>query len=322
MAEALARARTSRLPYLNVALFLATVVTTLRAGAAGTTFALAPRGGGLLAQLLADAGAIAVAGLPFAASLIGILFCHEMGHYLLARAWRVDSTLPFFIPVPLGPVGTFGAVIRIRSALPSRQATLDIGAGGPFAGFAVALPLLAWGLAHSEVRPVGDALLESPPVGLVQIVLAQLRGESLSVGGQHFGDSFVTWAVQRLVVGPLPPGHDVYLHPVAFAAWIGLFVTTLNLIPLGQLDGGHVTYALLGRRRARRFSQAISWALLAAGLLVSWNWLLWWAVTRFLVGYDHPSALLEEPLDGKRRALAVLALLLFAATFIPIPVSL
>jgi membrane-associated protease RseP (regulator of RpoE activity) len=114
----------------------------------------------------------------------------------------------------------------------------------------------------------------------------------------------------------------VYLHPVAFAAWIGLFVTTLNLIPLGQLDGGHVTYALLGRRRARRFSQAISWALLAAGLLVSWNWLLWWAVTRFLVGYDHPSALLEEPLDGKRRALAVLALLLFAATFIPIPVSL
>ncbi|HEY5677789.1 MAG TPA: site-2 protease family protein [Myxococcales bacterium] len=323
MAEALARARTwNRFPYLNVALFLATVVTTLVAGAQGTAFKIPAVDDGLLARVAAEAGAIALAGLPFATSIIGILFCHEMGHYLLARAWRVDSTLPFFIPVPVGPVGTFGAVIRIRSALPSRRATLDIGAAGPFAGFVVALPLLAWGLAHSEVRPVGDALLESPHVGLVQLALSQLSGESLSVGGQHFGDSLVTWAVQRVVVGALPPGHDVFLHPVAFAAWIGLFVTTLNLIPIGQLDGGHVTYALLGRRRARAFSRVVSWGLFGAGLFVSWNWLLWWAVTRFAVGYDHPSALVEEPLDGKRKVLAVLALVLFAVTFIPIPVSL
>ncbi len=324
MAEALARARTwNRIPYLNVALFLATVVTTLLAGARGASFRIPAVEGGLAARVLAEMGATALAGLPFATSIIGILFCHEMGHYLLARAWRVDSTLPFFIPVPLGPVGTFGAVIRIRSTLPSRRATLDIGAGGPFAGLLVALPLLAWGLAHSEVRPVGDALLESPPVGIVQIVMAQLSGESLSVGGQHFGDSFATWAVQRLVLGPLPPGHDVFLHPVAFAAWIGLFVTTLNLIPIGQLDGGHVTYALLGRRRARLFSRVVSFGLLAAGLLVSWNWALWWAVTRFAVGYGHPAALEEEePLDAGRKLLAVLALLLFAATFIPIPVSL
>lgn len=321
MARAIARARTlPRIPYLNIALFLATVATTLVAGASQSL----PFGGARIGPgVMGEVGAIVIAGLPFASALIGILFCHEMGHYLLARAHGVDSTLPFFIPVPLGPVGTFGAVIRIRSALPSRRATLDIGAAGPFAGFAVALPLLAWGLAHSEVRPVGDVVLESPPVGLVQIVQGWATGQS-SVGSgiQHYGDSLVTWGVQRLVLGPLPPGHDVFLHPVAFAAWIGLFVTTLNLIPIGQLDGGHVTYALLGRRRARAFSRLVATGLLLAGLFLSWNWLLWWVVTRFLVGYGHPPAYDEAPLSRGRRLMAVLALALFAATFIPIPVSL
>jgi membrane-associated protease RseP (regulator of RpoE activity) len=325
MAEALARARTlqQRIPYLNVSLFLATIVTTLVAGAHGTPYRV-DAGTGLLAEVLGRAATIAVAGLPFATALIGILLCHEMGHYLLARAWRVDSTLPFFIPVPIGPVGTFGAVIRIRSQLPSRKATLDIGAAGPFAGFLVALPLLAWGLRHSEVHPVGDVVLETPRVGLYQLVHAWVSGERAIVGGvQHFGDSFVTWAVQRLVVGPLPPGHDVFLHPVAFAAWIGLFVTTLNLIPIGQLDGGHVTYALFGRKGARLFSRAVSLGLLAAGVFLSWNWALWWVVTRFMVGYDHPPAIEEEaPLTPGRKVLAVLALLLFAGTFIPVPVSL
>jgi membrane-associated protease RseP (regulator of RpoE activity) len=323
MPQALARTRTlARIPYLNVALFLATVLTTLVAGASQSAVRLPAADAGL-ASALSEAGAIAVAGLPFATSLIGILLCHEMGHYLLARAHRVDSTLPFFIPVPLGPVGTFGAVIRIRSALPSRRATLDIGAAGPFAGFAVALPLLAWGIAHSEVRAVGDVVLERSNTGLVSILGSWLGGEHLVVSGvQSFGDSLVTWGVQRLVLGELPPGTDVFLHPVAFAAWIGLFVTTLNLIPLGQLDGGHVTYALLGRRGARAFSQVVSWGLLVAGLFLCWNWLLWWALTRLVVGYDHPPALEELPLDPGRRALAVAALLLFAATFIPVPVSL
>lgn len=321
MARAIARARTlPRIPYLNIALFLATVATTLVAGASQNL----PFGGARIGPgILGEVGAIVVAGLPFASALIGILFCHEMGHYLLARSYGVDSTLPFFIPVPLGPVGTFGAVIRIRSALPSRRATFDIGAAGPFAGFLVALPLLAWGLAHSEVRPVGDVVLEAPPVGLVQIVHGWMTGQSMVASGvQHYGDSLVTWGVQRLVVGPLPPGHDVFLHPVAFAAWIGLFVTTLNLIPIGQLDGGHVTYALLGRRRARIFSRLVATGLLLAGLFLSWNWLLWWVVTRFLVGYGHPPAHDEAPLSRGRQAAAVLALLLFAATFIPIPVSL
>ena len=324
MPAALARTRTwTRIPYLNLGLFLATVLTTLVAGASQSAMHLPAARGGGLASALAAAGAIALAGLPFATSLIGILLSHEMGHYLLARSHRVDSTLPFFIPMPLGPVGTFGAVIRIRSVLPSRRATLDIGAAGPFAGVLVALPLLAWGIAHSEVRAVGDAMLETSNLGAIALLRAWLSNDHVLVTGmQAFGDSVVTWGVQRLVLGKLPPGTDVFLHPVAFAAWIGLFITTLNLIPLGQLDGGHVTYALLGRRRARAFSRLVSWGLLLAGLFLCWSWLLWWAVTRFLVGFSHPPALEETPLDPGRRALAVLALLLFAATFIPVPVSL
>ena len=324
MADAMARTRVAnRVPYLNIVLFFATVLTTVLAGATQTGFQAPAVSGGAAAHALAEAGAILVAGLPFATALIAILLSHEMGHYLVARSYRVDSTLPFFIPVPVGPVGTFGAVIRIRSALPSRRATLDIGAAGPFAGFAVAVPLLAWGLAHSEVREVGPAVLASPPLGVVQLVHAWISGDHLLSGElQHYGDSVVTWAVQRLVVGKLAPGTDVFLHPVAFAAWIGLFVTTLNLIPIGQLDGGHVTYALLGRRGARAFSRVVSLGLLVAGLFLSWNWFVWWVVTRFLVGYGHPPARDEEPLGPGRRAWAIAALVLFALTFIPIPVSL
>jgi membrane-associated protease RseP (regulator of RpoE activity) len=132
------------------------------------------------------------------------------------------------------------------------------------------------------------------------------------------GDSLVTWAVQRLVFGRLPPGYDVFLHPVAFAAWIGLFVTTLNLIPLGQLDGGHVLYALLGGPRARSVSRLVSIGLFLCGLFVSVNWLIWGVLTR-LVGLRHPPALLEEPLGTGGRILAAAAFLLFAATFIPVP---
>jgi membrane-associated protease RseP (regulator of RpoE activity) len=323
MPPAVAQRAAPRVPFLNIALFVATVATTLLAGASQTALHFPAPTGDSLSRAGAEVGAIVRAGLPCASSLIGILFCHEMGHYLLARRHGVDSTLPFFIPVPVGPIGTFGAVIRIRSALPSRRATFDIGAAGPFAGVIVAIPLLAWGLAHSEVKPVPEALLRSPPVGLVQLVSGWMAGAELGTSAiQHYGESLLTWGVQRLVLGALPPGTDVFLHPVAFAAWIGLFVTTLNLIPLGQLDGGHVTYALLGRRRARAFSRLVSAGLLVSGLFVSWNWFLWWALTRIFVGYDHPPAREEEPLTPGRKAAAILALLLFGATFIPIPLSL
>jgi membrane-associated protease RseP (regulator of RpoE activity) len=304
----------ARVPLPNILLFVATVATTLFAGAA--QFPSTPG-----AQTV---GRLVLAGIPFAASIIGILLCHEMGHYLMARAYGVDSTLPFFIPVPFG-IGTFGAVIRMRSAMPSRRAVLDIGAAGPIAGFLAALPLLAWGLAHSEVRAVAEVTAGGSNLGSpFAIAQALLQGKPLSGGQGAFqlmGDSLVTWGVQRFVLGNTPAGYDVVLHPVAFAAWIGLFVTTLNLIPIGQLDGGHITYALLGGRRAHLASRLVSLGLFASGIFLSWNWLVWWVLTRFFVGLPHPPALVEEPLGPGRRALAWASLALFAVTFIPVPIS-
>ncbi len=314
MNDAMERARSRlRFPTVNVALFLATVATTLFAG-----FLRSPLAEGPMTFRNVVAG-----GFPFAGSLIAILFTHEMGHFLLARRWGVQTTLPYFIPAPFG-AGTFGAVIRMRSALPSRSAALEIGAAGPLAGFAVAFPLLLWGLAHSEVQVVTAAhagsALESPFSLLRALAMHRplLAGDSSL---EFYGESALTVAARWLVHGSLGPGEDVMLHPVAFAAWLGLLVTTLNLVPLGQLDGGHVLYALLGRRRARAASRVVSAGLLLAGLFLSWNWLVWWLLTRAVVGLGHPPAMLEEPLDPARKAVALVSLALFAGTFIPVPVS-
>jgi membrane-associated protease RseP (regulator of RpoE activity) len=310
----LVRARPrGRFPAVNVALFLTTLVTTLWAG-----FELSP-----LAAAAPTLHNVVLGGLPFAASIVAILFSHEMGHYLVARRHGVRATLPYFIPVPFG-AGTLGAVIRMRSAIPSRRAALDIAAAGPLAGLAVALPLLVWGLAHSEVREVAQVPVASALVSPLSVARALLEGRPLvdgQAGVQFFGDSVITWAASLLVHGRLAPGTDVFLHPVAFAAWLGLLVTTLNLVPIGQLDGGHVLYALLGRRGAHLGSRLVSAALLLAGLLLSWNWLVWWLLTRLVVGVRHPPALVEEPLDRGRRAVAILSLALFALTFVPVPVA-
>jgi membrane-associated protease RseP (regulator of RpoE activity) len=318
----------ARFPAANVALFAATLVTTLWSGfnlASGASGLAGAAGAAEVARALAAA---AWSGLPFAGSLIAILFTHEMGHYLLARRHRVDTTLPFFIPFlpwSLGGIGTLGAVIRLRSPMPSRRATLEIGAAGPLAGFAVALPLLLWGFAHSPVVQVGaapaHAWLQSP-LGLLLGWLGRAAPPAGDPSGYVFGDSLVTWAAQRLTHGALPPGADIALHPVGIAAWFGMYVTTLNLLPLGQLDGGHVLYALLGRENARAASRLASWGLFALGLTLSWTWFAWWLVTRLVVGFRHPPALIEEPLTPEGRLLAVLSLLLLVVTFAPVPLSL
>jgi len=301
-------------PALHAGLFLLTAATTLWAG-----FLLSPA-----AEGAPTLDRIVAGGLPFSASLLGILFCHEMGHFVLARRHGVDVTLPYFIPSPIG-IGTFGAVIRIRSAMPSRSAAFDIGAAGPLAGFAVALPLLIWGLAHSEVRALAAAAHGGAYGSPFELVRALLAGRPLEAAGSDgpmvMGDSLLTWLVARVVVGPLPPGHDVFLHPVAFAAWLGMLVTALNLIPAGQLDGGHVLYALLGRARAEAASRLVSRALLLAGLFLSWSWMVWWLLTRLVVGVRHPPALVEEPLGSGRRLLAFATLGLLALVFVPVPVS-
>jgi membrane-associated protease RseP (regulator of RpoE activity) len=310
-ADILSRSR--RLPWRNALLFGATVVTTVLSGAPFAGWS----GGGL--------GGMVLAGLSYAAALLAVLMAHEMGHYLLARAWGVESTLPFFIPIYLPGwlnFGTLGAVIRLRSPIPSRDAVLDIGAAGPIAGALVAIPLYAWGLAHSRVHAVAQAAAVDDSIwGMVR---SWMQGEPPGGGraGITFGDSLVTAAIQRLVVGPLPPGHDVIVHPVALAAWLGLFVTTINLLPVGQLDGGHITYAWLGERRALLVSRVVSAGLLVAGIFLSTNWLVWWAITRFVTGLRHPPAIDEGPVGPGRRAVAVLSLLLFVATFLPVPFQL
>jgi len=199
----------------HVALFAATAASMV------VTYAYADNGG-------LRARASWVHGAQFAAALLLILLSHELGHYIAARLHRVDSTLPFFIPMPLvSPFGTMGAVIRMRGAIPSRRALLDIGAAGPLAGLAFAIPLYAWGIRHSAVVPIDPSL------------------------GGTFGESLLTRALDAAFAPHLPEGTVQVASPVLFAAWAGLFVSMLNLLPIGQLDGGHVAYALFGRRQDR-----------------------------------------------------------------------
>jgi membrane-associated protease RseP (regulator of RpoE activity) len=165
----------------------------------------------------------------FTGALLTILLAHEFGHYIAARIHKVDASLPFFIPLPiLSPFGTMGAVIRMRGVIPTRKALLDIGASGPLAGLSFAIPMYFWGVAHSR--------------------LIMLDG---SHEGVQLGESLVLKLVEHFAVGNIPDGMDIDLSPVAFAAWAGMFVTMINLLPIGQLDGGHVAYALLGKKQDR-----------------------------------------------------------------------
>ena len=196
---------------LHAALFVATVASA---------FATQLPSGVPLREAVVDAA-------QYTAAIMAILLCHEFGHYIAARLHRVDASLPFFIPMPfVSPFGTMGAVIRMRDAIRTRRALLDIGAAGPLAGLVVALPLYAWGVAHSHV-----VAIDGPGYGV------------------QLGDSLLLRTLDRLFGPHLDPGTDVMLSPVAFAAWAGMFVTMINLLPAGQLDGGHVAYALLGPRQ-------------------------------------------------------------------------
>ncbi len=276
-----------RVPILNLLLFVATFATTTIAGALNADVPW-----GELRARWAD-------GLPFSCSLMSILLAHEMGHYLCARAHGVRATLPFFLPAPPVPflIGTLGAFIRLRSLPPSRRALFDVGAAGPWAGFFVALPVAYVGLSLSEIRPL-----------------------PAEFSGLYFGDSAVFKLLSWLTVGPIPYGRfDVFLHPVAMAGWFGLFVTGLNLLPIGQLDGGHVIYSLFGRRH-RWIARGFLLALLALGFLGWAGWFVWAVLVTF-AGIDHPpTADRETPLDPLRTVFAWATLALFLATLVPVPV--
>ncbi len=235
-------------------------------------------------------------GLPFSGTLLGILLAHEFGHYFLGRHHRIDVSLPYFIPAPT-LIGTFGAVIRMRGPLWNRSGLLDVAVMGPLAGFVVAVPAYVWGIANSTI----------------------VQKASIGEGGFFLGDSLVTMAIQYLVVGPLAADVDIMLHPVAFAGWIGFFVTSLNMLPISQLDGGHISYAL-NERLYPLIGRATMIGLLVMGT-VGWKGWWFWAGLTWFFGVDrHPRPVFNEPrLDPVRRALGMAGYVVFILTFVPNP---
>jgi Zn-dependent protease len=238
----------------------------------------------------------------YAAVLMTILVGHELGHYLTCRRYGIRATLPFFIPAPT-LIGTLGAFIRIKSPINFKRHLFDIGANGPFVGFLLALPALAVGLAYSRVTtyiPAGDII--------------------------SFGEPLLFKLLSALFFGRTPEGSVLVLHPVGFAGWVGIMVTSFNLVPFGQLDGGHIAYALLGRR-ARLVSKGVIVIFVVMGVIFWVGWFLWAAVMLFFefkskLRLRHPPVLDEDmPLDRGRRVRAVFVILIFALSFIPDPVK-
>ena len=275
---------------INLVLFIATLLSTLFVGASYG------------AETVDQVWQI-WRGWPFAASILLILGAHELGHYFAARHHNVPVTLPYFIPMPLSLFGTLGAFIRLQGPVSNRRALFDVGAAGPLAGLFFAIPILFYGLATSPLGPI-------------------------SPGGIFEGNSILYVLAKYAVFGQLLPGGgvDVYLNQMAWAGWVGLFVTGLNLIPVGQLDGGHVAYALFGKQAQRLFWPAI----IGLALIVLYSYLqgaftatwILWIFLLLMFGRVHARPLEDiSDLDPRRRALAVFTLALFFFAFVPFPLS-
>jgi hypothetical protein len=241
-----------------------------------------------------------VAGLWYSVPLLTILAAHEFGHYVACRIYNVDATLPYFLPAPLPLSGTFGAVIRIREPFPSKAALFDIAVAGPIAGFLALIPFLLLSMRWSMIGPL-------PPPG----------------AGYWMGEPLLWKAVAHFHFGTIPTGLEVYMPPTGEAAWMGMLMTSLNLLPFGQLDGGHIMYAATGRR-----AQWFSAATLGVVLLLTVRSASWFVTAALMVamalifGFRHPYVYDEhEPLDGKRRVIAVCALAIFILCFMPVPIS-
>lgn len=239
--------------------------------------------------------ALLAAGLPFSATLLTILLAHEMGHYLACRFYGVNASLPYFLPAP-SLIGTLGAFIRIRSPIYAKRVLFDIGIAGPLAGFLFLLPALAIGLAYSKALP-GIAI----------------------EGDLRFGSPLL----ERLLAVVIFPGvnqADLYLHPIARAAWVGMLATALNLLPIGQLDGGHILYSFVGGRWHRLLSRLFVAALVPLGLTLSYSWLVW-ALFLLIFGMRHPLIYDHSHLGRGRTILGLTALAIFIVCFTPTPVK-
>ncbi|MBL7014091.1 MAG: site-2 protease family protein [Candidatus Marinimicrobia bacterium] len=268
---------------IHILLFLATVGTTLLAGSI--------MAGGNPFSTFSDLWK----GLSFSTTLMMILGFHETGHYIYARKHGVDATLPYFLPAPTF-IGTFGAFIKIKSPIHKRKALLDIGASGPIAGFMVAVPALIWGLYHSEI--------------------VTITGEQIGI---QLGDSLLMKFFTYMIFPTLLETQDIILHPVAFAGWIGLLVTMLNLLPIGQLDGGHIAYAILGRKFDR--VAKVAWFMLIPMAFISINWLVWGILIMLLMRTTKhpPVANIDDPLTKEEKRIGWISLIIFILCFIPAP---
>jgi len=274
--------------WINLLLFGITVFTTLYAGHQS--------GEGLLS------------GIPYAFTLLVILGTHEFGHYFAARHHKADVTLPYFIPMlpEISLLGTLGAVIQMRSPIRDRRQLLDVGVAGPLAGLIIAIPLLVYGLALSPIETFTPA--------------DELRPDDS--GYLVEGNSLLYLGLKYAVKGEVLPnnGQDVNLHPIAWAGWVGIMVTFLNLLPMGQLDGGHVLYALIGRR-AWPIARLVALVMLVMGVVAWTGWFIW-AVLPLLFGLRHPPPLNDHtPLDTHRKLVGVAVLVIFVLVFTPVPIT-
>ncbi len=237
-----------------------------------------------------------VNGILYSLSVVSILLAHEMGHYLMCRKYGISATLPFFIPIPFEPFGTMGAFIKIKERIPHRRALFDVGVAGPLAGLALTIPILIIGLKNSH---------------FVQL-------ESVSKDNMFLGESFLFSQLAKLMLGTAPEGYDTILHPMAYAGWVGLFVTALNLLPIGQLDGGHVLYAIFGHKSQHVFKFAMLGFIIIAALMYP-GWLLM-IILLLSLGFRHPAPDNDYvQLDLKRRLIGYFTFFIFLISFIPAP---
>jgi hypothetical protein len=307
-------------PLTNLILFILTFVSVLFAGVLYTYDGPLPDDlGGILSTVFVNLPS----GFPFAASLLAILLAHEFGHYLAGRYHKAPVSLPYFLPFPLSPFGTMGAFIQMKKPPQNKRTLLDIGIAGPLAGLVVAIPILLYGLSLSTIQPI----IVPPNAGFqlegnsILYLLAKFAvfGQWLPAPSDYGGLApFVYWIRYFFTSQPLPiGGMDVFIHPVAWAGWAGLLVTALNLVPAGQLDGGHLIYVLIGER-ARKLWPFIMIGLALLGLVWSGWWL--WAFLLFFVGRVYAEPLDQiTGLDRKRKFLAVFGIVIFFLVFTPVP---
>ena len=281
--------------WLHVLLLLLTIASTTLVGIGHY---LGYQANYLPAKLPAFSFGLVARGLWYSVTVLAILGCHEMGHYLACRYYDVDASLPFFLPMPLVLTGTFGAFIRIREPIPTKSMLFDIGFAGPIAGFLVAVPALFLGIAMSHI--------------------ARLPAD---FSGYDLGEPLLFKLATKILWGTIPEGYSLNMHPIAFAAWFGLLATAWNLIPAGQLDGGHIAYSVFGRR-----STYLTFIMIGGGGVLSFfsaNWIAWTILMIGMLavfGPRHPPTIDEHvPLDRTRTILAIVALAMLALSFTPVP---